>query len=355
LERLTPLAAEEVRWSLRRARGAAGGLAQVAVVRRQAAEDALALARAAGLSPKGLDLRAGYAAQAGARLAAGADLFVLLTPTGAEWASLSRAGVGLVGSAARRSGEAAAALAARACQQAVQLCGLEGVVSLVVAGEEAPAAARALEAAPGQVELRVRPLAGAEALPPGLDWGGLAMFGFLAGGGGRTLFDLMPRAEAAMWLARPASARRLGWLAAALVLALGLQQVGGAWWAKSRIQARVAAAREQAAGLRDQARELEARLRAMGPLERAQRSRSLTAELLPRVAGLLPPGAWLERLEARPGAVVVYLGGVGKARAAELLPARGLFSPAGPLKEVTAPGSGRPAVKAELSLAPSED
>jgi hypothetical protein len=355
LERLTPLAPEEVRWSLRRARGPAGGdLAQIAVVRRQAAEEALALVRAAGLHPRGLDLRTGYAARAAARLAGEADLFVLLTAAGAEWASLARSGPGLVGSAARRDGEGQASLAARACQQAVQLCGLDGTVSLVLAGEDAQAAARSLEAAPGQVELRVRSLAGPEALPPELAWEGLAMFTFLAGGGGRTTFDLMPRAEAAMWLARPAATRRLAWLAAGLLLAVGLQQVGGAWWAKSRTQARVEAAREQTVRLREQTAELRARLEAMGPLERAGRSRDLAGEVLPRVAALLPDGAWLERLEVRPEGVVAYLGGVDKARVQKLLPARGMLSPAGPLKKVTAPGSGRPAVKAELGLGSDE-
>ncbi len=359
LERLTPLPAEAVRLALRRAAPAGEslpGLGQAAVVRREVVEDAVELVREAGFLPRGLDLRAGYAGAAGLRLAAGKGrvLFMLLHQAGAEWSLVLGQRLGLVGGAFRQPGEDDADLAARACQQAIQLCGLETDFQVALAGPGAQAAAEALSQAGDSLQ-GPRPvpaiLAGDEVLPPGLDWEELPMFVFLANSrlAPRPVFNLLPH-TAASWLDRPAAAKRLAWTAAGLFALWAVLGLGGAWLGKARVQGRLQDTRARLSELRGQVRQVRAKLAGMEPLVRARQARREAAEVVVRVAALLPPAAWLERLEYGRGEVVLYVGGVAKGRLAGLLPKTGRLKPVQPLKEVSAPGTGRAAVKVVLGL-----
>jgi len=359
LERLTPLKPEAVRLAVRRAAPAVGGgagLGQAAVVRGEVVEEALALAREAGLNPRALDLRAGVAAAAGANLVSSREpgLFILLHQAGVEWSYQAGGRPGLIGDAERRPAEGDARLATHACQMAIQLCGLTGDFHVTLAGAGAGEAAEALRRAARQSQgprPLPRVLEADKVLPPGLEWEELAMYAFLAGGKGRPkpTFNLLPQ-TAATWLDRPAAAKRLG-LAAAGVFALwAVVGLGGAWLAKAGVESRLEDARARLSRLKSETRQVRSRLGGVEYLARASQARGESASLLTKAAGFLPPGAWLERLEFNGGQLVLYAGGVAKAKLAGLLPKSGLYSPVQPLREVSAPGSGRAAVKAVLAL-----
>ena len=357
LERLTPLPPEAVRLAVRRAAWAAeseSGLGQAAVVRSEVVEEALALVREAGFNPRALDLRAGVAAAAGLNLAGGRGqtLFILLHKSGAEWSFMTGQRLSLIGGALRRADEDDAALAARACQQAIQLCALEKDFQVVLAGPQARRTADqlALAAEHSQGPRPVpRALDAGEVLPPGLEWEELAMHAFLAGGRPRPVFNLLPQ-TASTWLDRPDMTKRLAWGAAGLFALWALLGLGGAWLAKARVEGGLADARAELAKLRSEARQARTRLAALDPVARASRARQSADQLVGNVAALLPKEAFLERLEYRAGSMTLYVGGITKGRLAGALPKSGPLSPMQPFKEVSAPGSGRAAVKVVLGL-----
>lgn len=357
LERLTPLPPEAVRLAVRRAAwaGEAGtGVGQAAVVRSEVVEEALALVREAGLNPRALDLRAGVAAAAGLNLVGGRGqtVFILLHQAGAEWSFLTDQRLGLIGGALRQAGEDDAALAARACQQAIQLCGLEQDFQVVLAGNQAKEAADQLARAAMQSQGPrpvPRALEAREVLPPGLEWEELAMHAFLAGGNPRPAFNLLPQ-TASTWLDRPAVAKRLAWSAAGLFALWAVLGLGGAWLAKARVESRVEDTRARLGSLRGETRQIRTRLAVLDQMAQASQARRESDQLVARAAALLPPGSWLERLEFKGDNMTLYVGGAPKGRLASVLPKAGPLSPVQPLKEVSVPGSGRAAVKVVLGL-----
>ncbi len=357
LERLTPLPPEAVRLAVRRAAPAnesEEGLGQAAVVRSEVVEEALDLVREAGLHPRALDLRAGVAAAAGLNLVGGRGqvLFILLHQAGAEWSFITSQRLSLIGGALRQPDESDTALAARACQHAIQLCGLERDFQVVLAGLQAQKTADelVLSAEHSQGPRPVpRALNASEVLPPGLEWEELAMHAFLAGNRQRPTFNLLPQ-TASSWLDRPEMTKRLAWGVAgvfALWAALGL---GGAWLAKARVESNLDDTRAKLSQLRGETRQLRTRLAVLDPVAEASQARREADQLIGRVAALLPQKAWLERLEFQGGNLTLYVGGTPKGRLAGLLPKSGPLSPVQPLKEVSAPGSGRAAVKVVLGL-----
>jgi hypothetical protein len=357
LERLTPLPPEAVRLAVRRAVWAGeseSGVGQAAVVRGELVEQALELVREAGLNPRALDLRAGVAAAAGLNLAGGRGqaLFILLHKTGAEWSFMTGQRLGLIGGALRLAEESDAALTARACQQAIQLCALERDFQVVLAGPQARQTADqlALAAEHSQGPRPVpRVLEASEVLPPGLEWEDLAMHAFLAGGSPRPTFNLLPQ-TASTWLDRPTVSKRLVWATAGLFALWAVLGLGGAWLAKARVESRLEDTRAQLGKLRGEARQVRTRLAALDQVAQASRARRQSDQLVGRVAALLPKDAFLERLEFRPSSMTLYVGGITKGRLAGLLPKSGPLSSVQPFKEVSAPGSGRAAVKVVLGL-----
>lgn len=357
LERLTPLPPEAVRLAVRRAappNQKGEGLGQAAVVRSEVVEEALDLVREAGLHPRALDLRAGVAAAAGLNLVGGRGnaLFILLHQSGAEWSFMTGQRLSLIGGALRQTDESDAVLAARACQNAIQLCGLESDFQVVLAGRQAQKTADEL-ALSAQHSQGPRPLPKAlnaqEVLPPGLEWEELAMHAFLAGNRQRPTFNLLPH-TASTWMDRPEVTRRLAWGATGVFVLWAVLGLGGAWLAKARIENDMEDTRARLSQLRGETRQLRARLAALGPVAKVSQARREADQLVGRVAALLPPQAWLERLEFQGGNLTLYVGGAPKGRLAGLLPKSGRLSPVQPLKEVSAPGSGRAAVKVVLSL-----
>lgn len=357
LERLTPLPPDAVRLAVRRAASALeadNGLGQAAVVRSEVVEEALALVREAGLNPRSLDLRAGVAGAAGLNLVGGRGqiLFILLHQAGAEWSFVTDQRLGLIGGALRQADEDDTALAARSCQQAIQLCGLERDFQVVLAGLKAKEAADhlALAARQSQGPRPVpRALEAREVLPPGLEWEELAMHAFLAGGRPQPTFNLLPQ-TASTWLDRPAVTKRLAWAAAGIFALWAVLGAGGAFLAKARVESRLEDTRTRLGNLRNETRQLRARLSVLDPVAKASQARREADQLVGRVAALLPAEAWLERLEFQGGNMTLYVGGSPKGRLAGVLPKSGPFSPVLPIKEVSAPGSGRAAVKVVLGL-----
>lgn len=357
LERLTPLPPEAVRLAVRRAASPnenGQGLGQAAVVRSEVVEEALELVREAGLNPRALDLRAGVAAAAGLNLVEGRGqiLFILLHQAGAEWSLATNQRLGLIGGALRQAEESDTALAARACQQAIQLCGLERDFQVVLAGREAQNTAEelALSAQGSQGPRPVpRALNAREVLPPGLEWEELAMHAFLAGAKQRPTFNLLPQ-TASSWMDRPEMTKRLAWGVGGLFVLWAVLGLGGAWLAKARVESDLEDARARLSQLRNQTRQARTRLAALDSVAQASRARRESDQLIGKAAGLLPPGAWLERLDYQGASLTLYVGGATKGRLAGLLPKGGLLSPIQPLKEVSAPGSGRAAVKVVLAL-----
>ncbi len=357
LERLTPLPPEAVRLAVRRAASiseAEPGMGQAAVVRAEVVEEALALVREAGLHPRALDLRAGVAAAAGLNLVGGRGqiLFILLHQAGAEWSFMTGQRLSLIGGALRRPDEDDTSLAARSCQQAIQLCSLERDFQVVLAGPQAQKAAEELTLAAVQSQ-GPRPVPKAlearEVLPPGLEWEDLAMYAFLASGRPRPTFNLLPQ-TASTWLDRPAVTKRLAGSAAGLFVLWAVLGLGGSWLAKARVEGRLEDTRNRLSLLRGETRQTRARLSALDPVAQASRARREADELVGRVTALLPKEAWLERLEFQGDNLTLYVGGSPKGRLAGLMPKSGPLSPVQPLKEVSAPGSGRAAVKVVLGL-----
>jgi hypothetical protein len=357
LERLTPLPPEAVRLAVRRAAWSGEaeiGMGQAAVVRGEVVEEALALVREAGLNPRALDLRAGVAAAAGINLAGGRGqaLFILLHQAGAEWSFMIDQRLSLIGGALRQEGEDDTALAVRSCQQAIQLCGLEKDFQVVLAGNQAKEAAGQLARAAMQSQGPrpvPRALEAREVLPPGLEWEDLAMHAFLAGGKQRPTFNLLPQ-TASTWLDRPAVSKRLAWGAAGLFALWAVLGLGGAWLAKERVESSLEDTRAKLSNLRNETRQMRTRLAVLAQVSQASQARRESDQLVGRVAAMLPPEAWLERLEFQGGNMTLYVGGTPKGRLAGVLPKSGPLSPMLPLKEVSAPGSGRAAVKVVLGL-----
>jgi hypothetical protein len=357
LERLTPLPPEAVRLAVRRAASPnenGQGLGQAAVLRSEVVEEALELVREAGLNPRALDLRAGVAAAAGLKLVEGRGqiLFVLLHEAGAEWSLMTNQRLGLIGGALRQAEESDTALAARACQNAIQLCGLERDFQVVLAGRDAQNTAEelALSAQSSQGPRPVpRALNAKEVLPPGLEWEELAMHAFLAGGKQRPTFNLLPQ-TASTWMDRPEMTKRLAWGVCGLFVLWAVLGLGGAWLAKARVESDLEGARVRLSQLRNQTRQARTRLAALEPVALASRARRESNRLVSKAAALLPPGAWLERLDYQGAKLTLYVGGATKGRLVGLLPKSGPLSPLQPLKEVSAPGSGRASVKMTLAL-----
>jgi hypothetical protein len=357
LERLTPLPPEEVRLAVRRAapaNQAAPNLGQAVVIRTQIVEEALALVRAAKLNPRALDLNAGVAAAAGLKLVDGRGqvLFILLQQTGAEWSFTTGQRLSLLGSVARRPDEDGGSLAARSCQQAIQLCGLEKDFKVVLAGAQANQAAEDLASAAAQSQgprPLPRALPEAEVLPPGLQWEEAAMYAVLTGGPPQLTFNFLPQ-TASTWLDRPKATKRLAWSAAGLFALWAVLGLGGAWLAKARVESRLEDTRNRLSKVRGEIRQVKTRLTALAPVAEASRARREADELVGRVAALLPKEAWLERLEFQGDNLTLYVGGSTKGRLAGMMPKSGPLSPVQPLKEVSAPGSGRAAVKVVLGL-----
>jgi hypothetical protein len=357
LERLTPLPPEAVRLAVRRAappNEGGEGLGQAAVVRSEVVEEALELAREAGLHPRALDLRAGVAAAAGLNLVEGRGqtLFILLHQAGAEWSFMTGQRLSLIGGTLRQADENDTPLAARACQQAIQLCGLENDFQVVLAGSQAQATAEEL-AVSAQYSQGPRPVPRAlnarDVLPPGLEWEELAMHAFLAGAKQRPTFNLLPQ-TASTWMDRYDMTKRLAWGAAGVFVIWAALGLGGAWLAKARVESDMESARAKLSKLREETRQVRTRLAALDSVAQASRARRESDQLMGKVAALLPPEAWLERMDFHGNAIILYVGGTPKGRLAGMFPKSGPLSPMQPLKEVSSPGSGRAAVKVVLSL-----
>jgi hypothetical protein len=357
-ERITPLDPEQVYYDWRRLEGSAGeglGRGQAALIRRDLADGLIELVARAGFRVRGLDVEASYAALAGVNLAGDDEdaLFVLALDSEVLWSRRRGGRLDLAGALRPLGDEAPAQLAVRACQHAIQVCELQDGARLVLAGPHAREAARALEPEAGEAAgLRPRVREAGLEPPAGLDWPSWAMDGFLRGGraGDNTLFNLLPPGKGIAWLSGRRTTRLLAWTAGGL-LALLLLQVGlGAWWAHRRASNRLEAARTELVQLKRQGRKLRGELKRFALTEQAARSQEQAAGLLAEIERMLPATAWLERLEYNAAACTLYLGGVSKNRAAALFPSRGRLRVQGPLKLVTAPGSGRPALKVVLAL-----
>ena len=362
LEQLTPLAPEKVCYDLRplprRAGGQEARLAQVALVRRELVESIRELVSAAGLRPRALDLELGYLARDGLELA-GEDsqgLFMFLDQFGAQWCHLDRGRPGMVDQVPRLAGEEPTRLMLRAVQQAVQVAGLEGPLEIHLAGPLATQAAGGYQppeqADPASLDLNLRPLPQRFAPPQGLDWPAWPLYFFLhsLAGSEKPLFNLLPASQKNGWLSSRRTTRRLAWAAAGLAALIVLQAGVTTWWARHRAEGRIDQAQAQLARLKEEGRKLNLRARSLAPLDQAVRSRRELPGLMTEIARYLPPRAWVERLEYDGHSCTLYLAGLDQKRAAGLFPSKGRLRLAGPVKRVTAPGSGRPALKLVLLL-----
>ncbi len=361
LERLTPLAPEKVCYDLRLLplppAGQGTGQAQLALVRRELVEAIQELVLGAGLRPRALDLELGYLARDGLELAGeeSQGLFMFLDQFGSQWCHLARGRLGMVETVRRLPGEDPVRLMLRSAQQAVQLSALAGPLEIHLAGPLAGEAAAGYQPRPEQegiMELVLRPLPRRLAPPQGLDWPAWPLYFFLhsLGGGEMPLFNLLPASRKNGWLSSRRTTRRLAWTAAGLGLLVLLQAGVTTWWARHRAEVRMDQAQARLADLKQQARKLNLRARSLAPLEQAARARREVPGLMAEVARHLPARAWIERLDYDGHALTLYLAGLDQKGAASLFPGKGRLRLAGPVKRVTTPGSGRPALKLVLLL-----